>query len=216
MNYKIAIFDLDGTLLDTLADLSSSLNRSLREFGFAEQTADEVRAHVGNGSAKLLELSVPGGKSNPQYGSILSFYGSWYDKHCRIETKPYPGIIELLRRLKNDGVLCCVVSNKPDAAVKALCAHFFSGLVSAAAGERQGILRKPSPDALTAVLAELGADRRRAVYIGDSEVDIETASNADMPCISVTWGFRSRSQLEKAGAVSFAGSADELYKLISG
>ncbi len=214
MKYKAVIFDLDGTLLDTLADIRSSLNQSLRRFGLREQTPEEVRAHVGNGSGRLVELSIPDGHENPVYDALLADYGAWYEAHCRVETRPYPGVVGLMRRLGEAGAFCAVVSNKPDAAVKTLCAEFFAGLAADAVGERPGIRRKPAPDTVLAALEELGTDRSDAVYVGDSEVDIMTARSAGIPCISVTWGFRTYRQLAEAGGEAFAADADELMALL--
>lgn len=215
MKYSHIIFDLDGTLLDTLDDIRDSLNHTLRRFGMPEKTLDEVRAAVGNGSARLIELSVPGGRGNSEYETVLAEYSAWYPGHSLIKTRPYPGIPELLRGLTASGAQTAIVSNKPDVAVRELAAHFFTGLIAAAVGERPGIFRKPAPDMLSAVMGTLGAEPDNTVYIGDSEVDIATARNAGIDCISVAWGFRTREELAGAGASVIVGDAEALLGLLS-
>lgn len=216
MKYENVIFDLDGTLLDTLADIADSVNHTMTAFGLPELNESEVRAHVGNGSARLIELCLPGGRENPEFGAALAHYSAWYEDHCRIKTRPYPGITELLRRLNAAGVRCAVVSNKPDAAVQELDRLFFRGLTRAAVGERPGIRRKPAPDSLLAVMESLGASPAETVYVGDSEVDIITAGNAGVDCVSVLWGFRDRGELEERGASVLVSDAEELWSALSG
>ena len=198
--YQLAIFDLDGTLLDTLADLRQGINYALGTQGFAPRTLAEVRAFVGNGIWKLVERAVPAGTDEARMEAVYSAFNPYYAVHCADLTKPYDGIPALLRRLQADGVVCAVVSNKPDYAVKTLSEQYFPGLLAASAGAKDGVRKKPAPDAVFEVIRRLGAQSLRAVYIGDSEVDIETARNAALPCISVSWGFRDRDVLVNAGA----------------
>lgn len=200
MKYKLVIFDLDGTLLDTLEDIHDSLNHTLRLFGLPKLTLDEVRARLGNGSARLIELSIPNGRNNPQFDSILADYSQWYHEHALIKTHPYPGVLELMEKLVSNGVKTAIVSNKPDATVKELNTLFFSNFTSAAVGEKADIRRKPAPDTIIAVMNELGVKAENTLYIGDSEVDIATAGNAGIDCISVAWGFRSEAELKSSGA----------------
>ncbi|NCC69890.1 MAG: HAD family hydrolase, partial [Clostridia bacterium] len=202
MKYRFIIFDLDGTLLYTLDDIRDSLNHTLRRFGLPEKAMDEVRGSLGNGSARLVELCVPGGRKNPDFEAVFAEYSAWYAGHALCKTRPYPGILELLEQLFSSGAKTAIVSNKPDASVKYLDAHFFSGLTAAAIGEKPGTRRKPAPDSVFEAMAALGAAREDTVYVGDSEVDIATAQKAGIDCISVAWGFRSTTELEAAGADS--------------
>lgn len=194
------VFDLDGTLLDTLEDLTDSVNYAIGKYGFPERTIDEIRSFVGNGIAKLIERVIPEGTENPHYGEILKTFREYYALHCKDKTKPYAGILEMLDTLEKQGYRMAVVSNKFDAAVKELCALYFGERIRTAVGESEKVRKKPAPDAVYRVLEELSASAEQAVYIGDSDVDIATAANVPMTCISVTWGFRSREQLLAAGA----------------
>ena len=209
--YETYIFDLDGTLLDSLEDLKDAVNHALRLSGFPERTIDEVRGFVGNGVGKLVERSVPGGKDNCHFPQVMADFNSYYLLHSCDKTQPYPGVTDLLGRLRSEGKRVAVVSNKFDEAVKLLIARYFNGLVEVAIGEKPGISRKPAPDTVVEALRELGADGSRAVYIGDSDVDVLTARNAGLPCISVLWGFRSREFLEKHGAQTFVSSPKEIF-----
>lgn len=200
MNYQLAIFDLDGTLLDTLEDLADSVNYVMRSFGCPERTLPEVRAFVGNGIRKLVERSAPKGTAEEEVDRMLARFIEYYKEHCADKTRPYAGIPELLQALREKGVKIAVVSNKADAAVKALCEQYFPGMLDEAVGERAGIARKPAPDTVNEVLKSLQIDKSRAVYIGDSEVDVQTARNAELDCIAVDWGFRDASVLKEAGA----------------
>ncbi len=202
------IFDLDGTLLDTLADLTDSVNHAMRQFGFPVHTLEEVRSFVGNGASKLMERSIPRGVENPSYEAALKAFKEYYAGHCEDKTKPYEGVMEMLETLKGQGYRLAVVSNKFDGAVKRLCRKYFEGYITAAIGESDKVKRKPAPDTVYQALRELGSDVSQAVYVGDSDVDIRTAGNVPMPCISVTWGFRTEEQLKKAGACD--GGADLL------
>ena len=198
--YDNYIFDLDGTLLDTLNDLAASTNHALRQHGMPEHTTDEVRRMVGNGVAKLIERAVPQGLDNPDYEQVLADFKAHYSVHSMDTTRPYPGIEELLHTLKQQGKRLAVVSNKFCTATEALCRHFFGDLVDVAIGERENIKKKPAPDTVNEALRQLHADRERAVYIGDSDVDVMTAKNSGMPCISVLWGFRDHDFLLAHGA----------------
>ena len=204
--YETYIFDLDGTLLDSLEDLKDGVNHALRLSGLPERTIDEVRGFVGNGVGKLVERSVPGGKDNCHFPQVMADFNSYYLLHSCDKTQPYPGVTDLLGRLRSEGKRVAVVSNKFDEAVKLLIARYFNGLVEVAIGEKPGISRKPAPDTVVEALRELGA-----VYIGDSDVDVLTARNAGLPCISVLWGFRSREFLEKHGAQTFVSSPKEIF-----
>ena len=214
--YDTIIFDLDGTLLDTLEDLKNSVNVAMKEFGYPPRTLDEVRSFVGNGAGELIRLALPGGFENPNFDEVLAFFRADYAKNCNILTAPYNGVCEAMSALKADGRKLAIVSNKPDAAVKTLSELYFSGLADIAAGEDEahGIRRKPWPDSVESALRQLGADKSSAVYVGDSEVDIATSRNAGLPCISVTWGFRTRAQLEAAGAEVYADTPEELTEYL--
>lgn len=214
MHYTSVLFDLDGTLLDTLGDLTAAMNRTLTRHGLPERTRQQMRAALGNGARRLMELSVPAGTNGALFETLLAEYNADYAAHCRIETAPYPGVDALLRQLHAQGHKLAIVSNKPDEAVRALRAEFFADTVPIAVGEKQGIRRKPAPDTLLTAMAQLGAERTSTVYVGDSEVDIATARAAGLPCISVLWGFRDRDLLEQAGAQQFAADTGELARLL--
>ncbi len=194
------IFDLDGTLLNTLEDLTDSVNYAMEKFGFPVHTIEEIRSFVGNGAPKLIERSIPQGTENPSYEAVLAAFKEHYAAHCEDKTKPYEGVMELLAQLKEKGCRMAVVSNKFDGAVKRLCKKYFGSYLETAIGESADVKRKPAPDTVYRALHELSCDGSRAVYVGDSEVDIQTARNASLPCISVTWGFRTEEQLKAAGA----------------
>ena len=194
------IFDLDGTLLDTLEDLTDSVNHAMKQFGFPVHTLEEVRSFVGNGAPKLIERSTPQGLENPSYGAVLKAFKEHYARHCEDKTKPYGGVEEMLGTLKEQGYHMAIVSNKFDGAVKQLCEKYFGKYIAVAIGESDKVKRKPAPDTVYQALLELSCDVSQAVYVGDSDVDIQTAGNVPMPCVSVTWGFRSEEQLKKAGA----------------
>jgi phosphoglycolate phosphatase len=202
--YSTYIFDLDGTLLDTLNDLRSSCNYALQSQGFPLRTLDEVRMFVGNGVAKLIERAVPEGTSEERTSKTLSVFREHYLVHGLDTTAPYDGVTELLEELKRRGKNIAVVSNKFYDATCQLCDHFFPTTVDVAIGEKETIRKKPAPDTVIAALKELGVSSDGAVYIGDSDVDIMTARNAGIPCISVLWGFRGREFLESCGATVFA------------
>lgn len=211
---KAVIFDLDGTLLNTLADLASSTNYALGQYGYPLRTIDEVRRFVGNGVAKLIERAVPAGTSEADTQSVLSCFKNHYLEHSLDTTVPYDGIIDLLSQLKRKGIFTAIVSNKLDPAVRELHEHFFRGLVDTAVGESSERRAKPAPDMVNEALRRLGIDAESAVYVGDSEVDIMTARNAGMRCISVSWGFKTRDFLIQNGASSIADTAADLKEML--
>ncbi|MEE0670755.1 HAD family hydrolase [Prevotella sp.] len=200
--YNTYIFDLDGTLLSTLGDLAASCNYALRTNGMPERTIDEVRVFVGNGVKKLMERAVPNGEGNPAFEKTYSDFRKHYMEHNLDTTKPYDGVMDLLKELNSRGKKVAVVSNKFYAATQELCRHFFGNLVQVAIGEREDIRKKPAPDTVIEAMRQLGVTTEGAVYIGDSDVDIETARNSGMPCISVLWGFRDRDFLLQHGATT--------------
>ena len=200
------LFDLDGTLLDTLADLHDAVNHTLDQFGYPRRTQEEVRRFVGNGAARLIALAVPEG-ADP--APVLACFQEYYRDHCQIKTAPYPGVTDALAVLGEHYPLA-IVSNKPDAAAKALCAGLFPGIY--ARGEDADCPRKPDPAMVFQAMAAIGAEA--CVYVGDSEVDIATARNAGVPCVSVTWGFRDEDELKAAGGTLFCHRAEELIETI--
>ena len=202
------LFDLDGTLLNTLEDLRDATNAALRHFGCPERTLEEIRTFVGNGARNQIRLSLPGRADDPDLDAVLEWYKAYYADHCQIKTAPYPGVPELLETLKGEWPMA-IVSNKPDIAVKTLCAEHFPGIY--ARGEAPDCPRKPAPDMVYKAMAAIGVER--CIYIGDSEVDIRTAKNAGVPCISVLWGFRDRCVLENEGGRYFCAEARELPEL---
>ncbi len=214
MRYELAVFDLDGTILDTLADLSASLNHALTACGYPARTLDEARRFVGNGIHKLVERGVPAGTDAAGVEAVFAAFKAHYKDHSRDATRPYDGVPQMLQKLRADGVKLAVVSNKVDSAVGELCRSYYPGLFDAAVGEREGVRRKPAPDSVLQVLRELDVSADRAVYIGDSDVDVETGKNAGLPVISVTWGFRDEDFLRDHGAAAYAHSPDELYELL--
>ncbi|MBO4905413.1 MAG: HAD family hydrolase [Bacteroidaceae bacterium] len=212
--YKTVIFDLDGTLLDTLDDLAAATNWALRQHGFAEHSTDEVRMMVGNGVGKLIERAIPNGAVNPEYSQTLADFKGYYVQHCRDNTRPYKGIIELLQTLKAAGVKTGIVSNKLQPGVSELQREFFDGLIDVAVGEREGVRRKPAPDMVLTAMKELGADKDSTIYVGDSDVDITTARNCGLPCIAVTWGFRDRNFLLVHGASTMADTPQDIASFL--
>lgn len=217
------IFDLDGTLLDTLSDLTDSTNYIMKIYGMPEHTVPEVRGFVGNGIRKLIERAVPGDTAlNMDAEAYKLFidklyleFSSYYDIHCLDKTLPYPGIMDLLQALSSEGYKLAIVSNKVDSAVKELSESFFSEYISVAIGETPSIKRKPAPDTAFAAMKELGLSASECIYVGDSEVDIATAENAGLRCISVTWGFKTKAFLADHGAKLYADTPGELKSLIS-
>lgn len=208
--YDTYIFDLDGTLLDTLTDLAASCNYALLQHGMAQRTIDEVRMFVGNGVKKLMERAIPDGLANPQFDEVYQCFRQHYLKHGLDHTAPYPGVLPMLAKLKRRNKKIAVVSNKFYRATEELCKHFFDQYVEVAIGEREGIKKKPAPDTVQEALAQLGVTGDNAVYIGDSDVDIATANNCQLPCISVLWGFRDKDFLLRSGATTLIKMPEEL------
>lgn len=216
MIYRAAIFDLDGTVLYTLEDLKISLNYTLAKRGFPERSLDEVRLFVGNGIRKLISRAVPEGTDDDEIDSLYAVFKEHYALHSTDNTYPYPGICELLSALREAGIKTAVVSNKADFAVKILCEKYFGELLDISVGERDGVRRKPAPDALFEVMKHLEVGRGQTVYVGDSDVDIETAKNAGVDVISVDWGFRDRDFLKEHGAEKIVSTSRELMRAILG
>lgn len=216
MTYRTVLFDMDGTLLDTLEDLRESTNHVLREMGYPERSLEEMRRFVGNGAEMQIRRAVPEGTSEENIAKVLRAYRAYYQEHCRIKTKVYDGLLDMLDALKARGVKTAVVSNKPDEAVKKLSEEYFGGRMDYAVGAKDGRRCKPYPDMVDAALEALGETREGAVFIGDSEVDVQTGLNAGLPVIAVSWGFRSRETIAEAGATVIADDAAALAKLLLG
>lgn len=210
--YKTYIFDLDGTLLDTLGDLASSVNYALRTHNMPEHSIDDVRRFVGNGVRLLMERAVPDGAANPHFDETFATFRQHYMEHSLDTTRPYDGIPETLAELKSRGCRLAVVSNKFMSATQELIRHFFPDTIEVAIGEHEaeGIRKKPAPDTVFAALAQLGVGKENAVYVGDSDVDIQTAINSGLPCISVLWGFRDRGFLLQHGAKTLISAPRDL------
>lgn len=208
--YQTIIWDLDGTLLDTLEDLCDSVNEALSVFNLPIKTKKQIRSYVGNGILRLIELAVPDGKHHPHFEEIYGFFKQHYAENCCNKTKPYEGIESILNRLKKCGIQMAIVSNKVDSAVKDLAKIHFKDTISVAIGETEGMEKKPAPDSVFAAMALLGATPDSTVYIGDSEVDVATAANAGIDGLCVSWGFRDKSDLQ---AVKPAFIADTLAEL---
>lgn len=216
MNYKLAVFDMDGTILDTLEDLTDSVNYVMERYHYPTHSLDAVRGFVGNGIRLLIERAVPQGIAKEQIDAVYADFMEYYKEHCADKTKPYEGIVELLETLRAAGCLTAVVSNKADAAVQELCVQYFDGLFDFAIGERAGMAKKPAPDAVYEVLKQLEVSKADAVYIGDSDVDFDTARNSGLDCISVTWGFRTEEFLRNYGAKTIARTTNEVAARILG
>ena len=207
---KAVIFDLDGTLLNTLEDLKESTNFALCKFGYPERTLNEVRCFVGNGVKKLIERAVPENCKN--IDECLEIFKKNYSENMCNHTKPYDGILKILEELHKDGVKIGVVSNKFDSAVKDLCKKYFGNLIDCAIGQNDDVPKKPAPNGVLKAMNELGADKNSTIYAGDSDVDVETAKNTQLPCIGVTWGFRTIEYLK--GADFIANQPEDIIKII--
>ncbi len=216
MQKKILIFDMDGTLLNTLEDLMISTNYALLEFNYPTHSIEEIRFFVGNGVAKLIERAIPDGLNNPNYKKCLEIFKKHYKENMYNHTSVYDGILELLKKLKEQNIKTAVVSNKFDPAVKELSKKYFGDLIDIAIGENEqmGIKKKPAPDTVFEVLNLMNLKPEDAIYIGDSDVDILTAKNSNMPCISVTWGFRDRNFLIKNNATIIVEKPREILNYI--
>ncbi len=213
--YSTYIFDLDGTLLDTLEDLAAAVNYALRQRGMPEHSVDAVRCFVGNGVRLLMERATPDGAANPSFEKVFETFRQYYMAHSLDTTKPYENIPQVLASLRARGCRVAVVSNKMMAATQELCRYFFSDTVEVAIGEDEasGIRKKPAPDTVEVALQSLGVGKEGAVYVGDSDVDIMTARHAGLPCISVLWGFRDKTFLQEHGATTFITRPGELLEL---
>lgn len=214
MQKKIFIFDMDGTLLNTLEDLMISTNYALSQFDYPTHTLEEIRFFVGNGVAKLIERAIPNGLNNKNYEKCLEIFKTHYAKNMYNHTSAYAGISEMLKALKDKNIKTAVVSNKFDLAVKELSNKYFGNLIDIAIGENEqaGIKKKPAPDTVFEVLNIMNLKSEDAIYIGDSDVDIMTAKNSNMPCISVTWGFRDREFLIKNNATIIVDKPEEILQ----
>ncbi|KGF24075.1 HAD family hydrolase [Prevotella bivia DNF00188] len=208
--YDTYIFDLDGTLLSTLEDLAASTNYALRKNGMPEHSIDEIRMFVGNGVKKLMQRAIPNGENNPKFEQTYALFRQHYLDHNLDTTHPYEGIPELLAELKRRGKHLAIVSNKFYTATQELARHFFPDTIEVAIGERETIKKKPAPDTVIEALKQLGVTAERAVYIGDSDVDIMTAKNCNLPCISVLWGFRDKNFLIEHGGTTFVHHPKEI------
>lgn len=211
---KTCIFDLDGTLLNTLTDLAAAVNHALQKNNLPQRTIEEIRWMVGNGVRVLMQRAVPEGEQHPAFEVIFQDFKDYYKLHSMDYTIPYEGIIELLAELKKEGFCLAVVSNKADAATKPLVNHFFGEYIDVAIGEHAKAARKPAPDMLFLVMEQLGCDKSGCIYVGDSDVDIQTANNAGIPCISVLWGFREREFLTEHGATQFAEQPHDILEIL--
>lgn len=213
-NVRAVVFDLDGTLLNTLDDLADATNYALRINGMPERTVDEVRMFVGNGVRRLIEQAVPAGTDGTLFEKTFADFKAYYVRHCQDKTCLYDGIEEMLKVLHNRGLKLAIVSNKLQAGVDELYERYFKDSVQVAVGEREGVARKPAPDMVRIALDSLGVSADETVYVGDSDVDLATARNSGLPCISVLWGFRHRAFLESHGATVFAEVPAKINEII--
>lgn len=209
--YQTIIFDLDGTLLNTLDDLKDAVNDILQKYGYPERNMDEIRNFVGNGLKLLMERALPYSVNQEQFDKIFGEFKDYYLTHCNIKTKPYPGILKLLRQLKEIEYKLAIVSNKADGAVNELAELHFSKIFDYCVGEREGVRRKPNPDSVLQVLNELKTDNSKALYVGDSEIDFETAKRSSLNCILVSWGFRNKEILYKFSPLGIIDEPEELF-----
>lgn len=213
MNIRYVVFDLDGTLLNTLDDLFLSVNKILSDHGYKTRSKNEVRSYLGNGVRALLNLALPE-EERFRTDELLPEFKAYYDLHKEDNTAPYAGVKEAVAEIKKAGVKCAIVSNKFDAAVQELKNVTFSGLIDFACGEREGVKPKPAPDGVFLAMQALGADPAETVYVGDSEVDLATANNSGLKCVAVSWGFRDRDELVKRGAKNIADTPDQMKDFI--
>lgn len=211
---RAVVFDMDGTLLDTLEDLQLAVNYALEKFHLPEKTLEEVRTFLGNGVRKLMERSVEGGAKHPQFEEIFTCFTDYYNEHCNDHTKPYKDVLNLMKELSARGIKMAIVSNKLDSAVKVLNEKYFGEYVSVAVGDQEGVEKKPSREMVDIALKELGVSQEHAIYVGDSEVDLETARNAGLECVSVTWGFRDIEFLKEKKATIFADVPMEILSIL--
>lgn len=216
MKFRYIVFDLDGTLLDTLEDLTDSINYVLGAFSFPLRTVNEVRSFVGNGNRKLVERALPQGTDSVTFEKAFSMFREYYPSHSQIKTAPYPGITELVDALDKAGVMMAVATNKPEKTAEALCNKLFGGKIRVTVGQREGMPIKPDPAGVHLAMELLGAKAGETVYIGDSEVDVQTAHNAGLPCIGAEWGFRGRAVLEENASEYIVSSASQIADIILG
>lgn len=214
INYNSVIFDLDGTLLNTLADLCDAVNSFTKVYGYPAASLEDTRKRVGNGIGNLVARSVPEGKENPNYNKCFELFKNFYTENMTAKTVPYEGIIPLLTVLNKKGIKTAVLSNKADYAVKLLCKKYFKNLIPVCVGEKEGVPRKPAPDGVFNVMKELGATPETTLYVGDSDVDIFTAHNSGLKCAAVTWGFREKELLINSRADFLADNCRELLEII--
>ena len=214
MSYKAVLFDMDGTLLDTLEDLCDSTNHALRQMGYPPRGIEEIRRFIGNGAEKQIRRAVPEGTSEEKIMETLAAFRAYYQDHCQIKTKVYDGLLDMLSELKQKGVKLAVVSNKPNSAVQKLSREYFGERLDYAIGASDGVRCKPYPDMAEEALKALGVEKKDAVFVGDSEVDVQTGLNAGLDVIAVSWGFRSREVVIEAGASKIADDAHQLEKFI--
>ncbi|MBE5946444.1 MAG: HAD family hydrolase [Lachnospiraceae bacterium] len=216
MGYSTVIFDLDGTLLDTLDDLTDSVNFAMRTMGWKERSKKDVRSFLGNGIRVLMKKSSPDNATEEEFEIAFKAFKEYYDIHNQDKTVPYDGMIELMKRLKLKGIKMAIVSNKVQEAVDVLKDKFFSDVLEYALGDTPGMARKPEPDSCYKALELLGSSKEDTVYVGDSEVDLETAKNAGLDCIAVLWGFRDEDYLVEQGAKVFAKNPEDIERLVIG
>lgn len=216
MSYKAVLFDLDGTLLDTLDDLTDSVNFAMDAMGWQRHDKMEVRLFLGNGIRRLMELSSPKDISSDEFEKAFGIFKEHYDKHNQDKTKPYEGVLELMARLKENGIKMAIVSNKVSSAVDMLYNKFFSSYADLAVGDMPGFKRKPAPDSCNYVIGKLNVEKKDVVYVGDSEVDLATAKNTGVDCITVLWGFRDEDFLRKQGAAVFAATPEDVFTEVCG
>lgn len=215
MKYHTILFDLDGTLLNTLEDLTDAVNYVMDAYDFPEHSIEDVRCFVGNGIRVLMQRAIPEGEENPQFDEAFELFKRYYLAHNKVKTRPYDGIMELLGELKKRGVHMAIVSNKNQPTVEALCEEEFQGLISVAVGDGEGRARKPAPDGPMEAIRRLGLSGTEGVlYVGDSEVDAQTAENAGLGCVLVTWGFRTRQEMAPYAAFSFIDRPEELLEFV--
>lgn len=214
MKYKAVIFDMDGTILNTLEDLKNATNYSLRQFGMPERSLEEVRMFVGNGIRKLVERAVPSGTSEEKIAQVFDVFLEYYEIHSADNTSPYPGILELVEKLKKSGIKTAVSTNKADVPAQELGREYFNGIFDLIVGQQDGLKVKPAPDSVNKILSILDIQKKDAIYIGDSDVDVQTAKNSGLDFIGVSWGFRGREFLEKNGAKNIVDNANEILNLV--
>lgn len=214
MKYELIVFDMDGTILDTLEDLKNTMNYTLKLHNMPERTLDEIRSFVGNGIHRLIELAVVEGTCSEKIDEIHKDFMKHYEVHCADFTRPYNGVKDLIKNLRNRGYKTAVVSNKADAAVQDLCIQYFPGLFDLAIGERPEIAKKPAADMVNLALEQLQVSKENAVYIGDSDVDVATARNSNLDMIAVDWGFRTRKFLMEQGAETIVSNPEEILELV--